>query len=151
MQKCGAGRADWGNTQVNSDGMWQKLLKSKSTQTFKFFLIWTQFLLVWTAITTNGLQPSQPVPSERGTFTLSNKHLGHPLVHMLWFDAQNIILCHEILVQDETVKRWCRDRMINEVHQDESLGFTHILGYRNRFTNMSASKRFFYKVLKSNI
>lgn len=53
-----------GSAPANSDRMWQKVLKPKSTQTLKLFLIWTQFLLlVWTAIAVNGLR-------ERGLFTL---------------------------------------------------------------------------------
>lgn len=94
----------------------------------------SSFLFVWSAVGTNGLQLFQLVPSERGLFMLSN------IWAVYLFICPGFFLCHEILVQDETEKRWCSNRMINEFHHSKRLGCPHILGNRNRFTNISAQK-----------
>lgn len=119
--------------------MWQKLLKSKSMQTFKLFLIWTQFLVVWTAITINGLQLSQPGPSERSMFTLAN----------IW--AISLFICYGLMPRFLSVPwnpgpEWNWKKMVQ--WQNDKWGSpqwmvgvsSYILGNRNRFTTTTGLK-----------
>lgn len=88
-------------------------------------------LLVWAATANNGRQPSQPVPSERDMFTIWN----------IW--AIHLFICCGSMPRFLFVpwnpgpgwnwKRWCSDRMINEVHHTGLSSY--FLGNRNRFIN----------------